>query len=108
MIQLTVLYGHPRSPEEFDHHYRENHVPLARKLPHLKGYTTTRPASLNPEEASPYYLIANLYFASMEEFQEALSSSQGQAAAGDLANFANGGATLLVGDVQLYEPVVIG
>jgi uncharacterized protein (TIGR02118 family) len=108
MIQLTVLYGHPRSSEAFDRHYRENHAPLARKLPRLKGYTTTRPASLNPEEASPYYLIANLYFASTEDFQEALSSAEGQAAAGDLASFANGGATLLVGEVELYEPVVIG
>lgn len=108
MIQLTVLYGHPRSTEAFDEYYRKNHVPLARKLPRLKGYTATGPASLNPEEASPYHLIANLYFASKEDLQQALISSEGQAAAEDLASFATGGATLLVGEVQIYEPVVMG
>lgn len=108
MIQLTVLYGHPESPEAFDRHYQETHAPLARKLPRLKGFTITRPNPLNPQEQSPYYLIANLYFASMEEFQEALHSPEGQAAAGDLASFATGGATLLVSEVHVYEPVVIG
>lgn len=108
MIQLTVLYGHPHSPEEFDRHYQETHAPLARKLPRLKGYTITRPASLSPQEQSPHYLIANLYFASMEDFQEALRSPEGQAAAGDLDNFATGGASLLVGEVHVYEPLVIG
>lgn len=108
MIQLTVLYGQPQSPEAFDRHYEETHAPLARKLPRLKGYTIIRPSSLNPQEPSASYLIANLYFATMDEFQEALSSPEGQAAAGDLANFATGGATLLVGDVHVYEPLVIG
>lgn len=108
MIQLTVLYGHPRSPEAFDRYYEETHAPLARRLPRLKGFTVTRPASLNPQEPSAYYLIASLYFATMDEFQEALRSSEGQAAAEDLANFATGGATLLAGEVHVYEPLVIG
>jgi uncharacterized protein (TIGR02118 family) len=108
MIQLTVLYGHPRSPEAFDRHYEQTHAPLARKLPRLKGFTITRPAALDPQEQSPYYLIANLYFASQDEFQEALRSPEGQAAAGDLAGFATGGATMLVAETCVFEPVVIG
>jgi hypothetical protein len=44
----------------------------------------------------------------MDEFQEALHSPEGQAAAGDLAGFATGGATLLVGEASVFEPVVIG
>ena len=108
MIQLTVLYGHPQSPEAFDRHYEESHAPLARKFPRLKGYTITRPTSLNPQEQSSHYLIANLYFETTEDLQEALASPEGQAAAGDLASFATGGATLLVGEVHVYDPVVIG
>jgi uncharacterized protein (TIGR02118 family) len=53
-------------------------------------------------------LLAELYFESMATFQAALPSPEGQAAAGDLPNFANGGVTLLVGEVVGYNPVLVG
>ena len=46
MIQLTVLYGHPQDPTAFDRYYREAHASLAKKIPGLKGYTSTKPAFL--------------------------------------------------------------
>ena len=107
MIQLTVLYGHPQDPTAFDRHYREAHASLAKKIPGLKGFTSTKPTSLAPQEQSPYYLIANLYFEHMGTFQVGLQSPEGQAAAGDLPNFATGGATLVVGEVEVYDPVSI-
>ena len=108
MIQITVLYGHPQDPAAFDRHYREIHAALARKIQGLKGYTVTKTTSLNPRDQSPYYLIANLYFESREEMQAALQSPEGQAATGDVPHFATGGATLLVGEVEVYDPVVLG
>lgn len=105
MIKLTVLYGQPQDPAAFDRHYRQNHTPLALKLPGLKGITVDRPKSLNPQEQSPYYLIADLYWSDMQSFQEALQSPESQAAAGDLQNFATGGATLLVGEIEVPIPV---
>jgi uncharacterized protein (TIGR02118 family) len=59
------------------------------------------------EAAAAPYVIANLYFDSMGAFQAALQSPEGQAVAGDLQNFASGGATLLVGEVQTSSPVTI-
>jgi len=44
----------------------------------------------------------------MGALQAALQSPEGQAAAGDLANFATGGATLVGGEVEVYVPVSIG
>jgi uncharacterized protein (TIGR02118 family) len=38
--------------------------------------------------------VATLYFNSLDAIKVALASPQGQAAAGDLANFADGGAEL--------------
>ncbi len=108
MIQLTALYGHPQDPAAFDRYYRETHVPLAKTLPGLKGYTANKPAPLNPQEQSPYYLIADLYFDDMGALQAALQSHAGQAAAGDLQNFATGGVTLVAGEVRVYDPVLIG
>jgi uncharacterized protein (TIGR02118 family) len=105
MVKLTVLYGQPQDPRAFDRHYQQVHAPLALKFPGLKGFTTDKPMTLNPQEQSPYYLIATLYWENMQAFQEALQSSEGQAAAADLQNFATGGATLLVGELEVAAPV---
>ena len=29
MIKITVLYGHPKNPQEFERYYAEKHMPLA-------------------------------------------------------------------------------
>jgi uncharacterized protein (TIGR02118 family) len=108
VIQLTVLYGQPHDTAAFDRHYQQTHAVLAQKIPGLKGYVTNKPASLNPQEPSPYYLIADLYFEDMAALQAALQSPEGQAAAGDLQNFATGGATLVAGETQVYHPVSLG
>ncbi len=107
MIQLTALYGHPQDTTAFDEYYQRTHAPLARKIPGLKGYTANKPAATNPQEKVPYYLIAELYFDTMEAFQSGLQSSEGQAAAADTQNFATGGVTLVVGEVQVYNTVSI-
>ncbi|HLX39302.1 MAG TPA: EthD family reductase [Ktedonobacteraceae bacterium] len=108
MFQLTVLYGQPQDPEAFDRYYEQTHAPLALKIPGVKGYTAARAASLNPQESSPYYLIANLYFDSQEAMGAAFESPEGHAAAGDVQNFATGGVTMLAGGTQVYDPVSLG
>jgi uncharacterized protein (TIGR02118 family) len=108
MIQLTVLYGQPQDSAAFDHYYQQTHATLVQKIPELKGYVMNKPAPLNPQKQSPYYLIGELYFESKAALQTALQSPEGQAAAGDMQNFATGGATLIVGEVQAYKPVSIG
>ena len=104
MIQLTVLYGQPQDSAAFDRHYQQTHVPLALKIPGLKGFVGNKSASLNPQEPSPYYFIVELYYEDMAAFQAALQSPEGQAAIGDFQNFATGGATQVVGEVQVYQP----
>ena len=107
MIQLTALYGHPQDPAAFDEYYQNTHSPLATKIPGLKGYIANKPTAINPQEKTPHYLIAELYFDSMEALQAGLQSSEGQAAAGDTQNFATGGVSLVIGEVQVYDAVSI-
>jgi uncharacterized protein (TIGR02118 family) len=45
-------------------------------------------------------MMAELYFAGPGELQNAFGSREGQAATADLANFASGGVTVLVGAVS--------
>ncbi|SDN99930.1 conserved hypothetical protein [Klenkia soli] len=92
---LTVAYGHPADPAAFDEHYRSTHLPLAEKLPGVRGLRALHTASLG-EDPAPYHLVVELTFDSLDQLRTGLGSPQGQAAAADLANFADGGATLFV------------
>lgn len=92
---LTVAYGHPADPAAFDSYYTSTHLPLAQTVPNVIDVAARHCTSLDSNPA-PYYLLAQLSFASAEDLQGALASCEGQAAAADLANFATGGATFFV------------
>ncbi|TWG94952.1 uncharacterized protein (TIGR02118 family) [Mesorhizobium sp. J18] len=94
MAKLLVLYKTPKDTAAFDEHYRSTHIPLAKKLPRLKKYEISKGGISAPAGKADLYLVATLHFDSMADIQDALASPEGQAAAGDLANFADGGVAL--------------
>lgn len=59
MMRFLVVYETPREPAAFDLHYREVHIPLAKKLPGLRRYTISRNAAA-VRGGEPYYLVAEL------------------------------------------------
>ena len=61
-------------------------------------YEFSKGGVMTPEGPSPYHLVATLKYATMADVQAAFASPEGQAAAADLANFATGGASLLIFD----------
>jgi uncharacterized protein (TIGR02118 family) len=90
MAQLLALYHQPADPAAFDRYYFETHVPLAKKVPGLRSYVRQRrPVNVIAGSPAPHF-IAELSFDSMADLQAALSSPEGQAAAGDLSNFRAG------------------
>lgn len=103
MIRLTVLYGHPDDPAEFDRYYQEVHLPIARKIEGLKGWTIGKCESVEGGEP-PYYLIVGLYAESREAMEAILASPAGQAAVKDVPNFATGGATFMYDEEEVLIP----
>lgn len=100
MIKVTVLYGHPIDIAVFETYYANIHLPLVAKTKEIKKseFTTFLP---NPNGSPPpYYRMAELYFVSPPELQQALASADGKAMAEDVANFASGGATVIVGTID--------
>ena len=95
MAQVLVLYNTPADPEAFDRYYHETHIPIAKLIPGLKSYRINS-SPVQALAGSAPHLVAILEFDSMADVQAALASTEGQAAAADLANFASGGATLLI------------
>jgi uncharacterized protein (TIGR02118 family) len=100
MAKLLVLYKKPKSAEAFDKHYASVHIPLAKKIPGLKKYDISTGTVGTPAGPSGIHLAATLYFDSLDALKAGLASPQGQAAAGDLANFADGGAELYMFDAK--------
>lgn len=98
MIKLTVLYGHPTDPQAFDEHYHNVHIPLAKKMNGLRGWTLGKCESADSETAPPYYMIVALYADSREAMEAILNSPEGKATIADLENFATGGATFFYSD----------
>lgn len=96
MPKLMVLYGKPADAAKFDAYYFERHVPMAKKLPGLRRYEVSAGAINMPQGGPPYHLVAQLEFDSMQALAAAMGSPEGKAVGADLANFATGGADLLV------------
>jgi uncharacterized protein (TIGR02118 family) len=100
MAEVLVIYKTPKDPAAFDKYYAETHIPLAKKLPGLRKYQISQGPVTAPTGASGVHLIATLTFDNMAEIQAALAGPEGQAAAGDLRNFATGGVDLMFYDTR--------
>lgn len=96
MAKLIALYRHPSDPDAFTSYYYSTHVPLAKTIPGLRRYEVNTSPVLALDGTSPYFLVATLTFDSVADFQAALASPEGVAAAGDLQNFAQAGVELVV------------
>lgn len=104
MVRLTVLYGHPEDPTEFDRYYREVHVPLAKRMRGIKGWTIGKCEAAEPGQESPYYMIVGLYANSRADMEAILNSPEGKATIADVPNFANGGVTFMYDEEEVLVP----
>lgn len=100
MIKLTVLYGHPESPEDFETYYREKHLPVAQVIPNLARLETARTMPSPSGGEPPYFRVAEMWFEDLATLGAALASEQGQVASADIANFATGGTTRFLSEID--------
>jgi uncharacterized protein (TIGR02118 family) len=108
MYRLTVLYGHPKDPEAFDRYYHEVHVPIAKKMKGIRGWTIGKCESAVTGEPPPYYLIVGLYADSRAELDAILASPEGQAAIADVPRFASGGCKFIFDEEVVLIPYALG
>lgn len=94
-----MLYNKPADPEAFDRHYREVHIPLAKKLPGLRRYTVSNNLSAG-RGGDGFYLVAELEWDDRAAMQQAFESPEGKAASEDVPKFASGGSQTLIFEVE--------
>jgi len=100
MVKLTVLYGHPDDPAAFEEYYANTHAPLVEKIPGLQRFEAARAVATPDGSELPYQRIAELYFEDIEQLQGSLASEEGQTTVADLQNFATGGATIFIAEID--------
>ncbi|MBV9050490.1 MAG: EthD family reductase [Solirubrobacterales bacterium] len=105
MVKIVVLYGHPSDPAAFENYYANNHRPLVAKVPNLQRFEAGRIIGTPDGSEASFYRVAELWFNGQEELQAAMSSPEGQETAGDLPNFATGGATVLIAEYSASEAI---
>jgi uncharacterized protein (TIGR02118 family) len=104
MTRLTVLYGHPSDPAEFDRYYQEVHLPIARKMKGFKGWTIGKCEATAPGEKPAYYMIVGLYADTRADLEAILATPEGMAAIADVPNFATGGCTFMYDEEIVLIP----
>jgi uncharacterized protein (TIGR02118 family) len=99
MAKLVILYGHPEDPAAFEDYYANHHLSYAAKhMPNVRGAENMRVISTADGSRAPYYRVSQLAYDSMEDLRAGIASEDGRSTIADLANFATGGATLLIAD----------
>jgi len=100
MVKLSLLYGHPADPMDFESYYANTHLPLAAKIQGLRRTEFSLVKGTADGSKPAFYRIAELYFDDMDHMQKVMGSAEGRLAVADLPNFANGGVTTLVSEIS--------
>jgi len=107
MVKLIALYKKPENLEEFERNYFESHLPLASKIPGLLRAEISR-ISGGPAGDPEYFLMAELYFESLDALNQGMASEAGKAAGKNLRSFAKDIVTMMVGEVEERIPAPVG
>jgi uncharacterized protein (TIGR02118 family) len=89
-VKITVLYGAPKSPDDFEKYYAEHHMPMVYKLKGVRRIELAK-ALATPGAAAPaYYRVTELWFSSMKKMQAVTATAEWQEIAADVPKFASG------------------
>jgi uncharacterized protein (TIGR02118 family) len=100
MVKLTVLYGHPTDAAAFEKYHAETHTPIAKQIKTLRRFELAKTVGAPDGSKAKFYRSADLYFDDLDHLRRVLASPEGRRAANDLGNFATGGVTVMVSEVQ--------
>jgi len=100
MVKTVVLYGHPEDPAAFEEYYASTHMPIAARMSGVSRFEASRALPAPDGTPAPFYRVAELWFDSAEQMQATMGSPEGRATSADIANFATGGVTFMVAEVD--------
>jgi len=87
MYKMVAIFKVPNDVESFDKYYQEIHTPLTKKVPGIKEFRVSKVFG-TPRGKSDIHLIADIVFASKEDFKAAMGSPEMMNSGKDTINFA--------------------
>jgi uncharacterized protein (TIGR02118 family) len=99
MVKLIALYRTPADVASFNKHFFDIHVPLTKKIPGLRKMEITKVTGAPMGEAK-YFLMAEMYYDTMDAMNAGNASPEGKAAARDIMSFAADVGVFFFGEVQ--------
>lgn len=101
MAFVTVIYNTPKDAKAFEKYYWETHVPLVGQKQAEVGFVAAELTKFDATldgKAPTYYRQAVLWFRSMADLEQGIATPGFKAIGDDLANFATGGLTGMIGE----------
>ena len=99
MYKVTLLYGHPDDPEEFERYYTSTHAAVsdgvAERAIRAEKWKVLPDGAESPP---PYYRISELWFDTREDLEITMTSQAMRRSLEDLDNFATGGTVILTSE----------
>jgi len=96
VVKVVMLYPPPQRMETFETVYLQEHVPLVlARLPGLTRYVLSKVLWADDGEP-PFFLLAELYFPSLEALQHGFTPPIAQAISAHAAAISTGGAPLML------------
>jgi uncharacterized protein (TIGR02118 family) len=92
-IKVTVLYGHPKSPEDFEKYYFGTHMPLVTAAKGGKRTETSKCPPAADGSQAPFYRIFEVWFDSQADMAAITGTDAWKKVVADVPNFATGGIT---------------
>ena len=103
MTKVSVLYPAGEGKTFDMDYYCNKHIPMVAGLlgDSVKGVTVEKGiGSGDPNIATPFYAVGNLYFNSVSDFEKSFGPNAEQIM-GDTKNFANSEPVVLIGEVVI-------
>lgn len=98
MHKFFALYKKPEDVPAFMHHYQTVHAPLAKTIPGLEKLVVNRITGNAFGGEAPYFLIAEMQFATKEAFDAAMRSEENRETGRDAMKMAPGLITGLIAE----------
>ncbi len=87
MYKLIATYKTPNNVEDFEKHYQDVHAPITKKIPNLKELRINRVFGA-PNGKPELYMVAELCFATKDDFKSAMGTKEAMESGKDLMGFA--------------------
>lgn len=96
IVKVVMLYPPPKCMEAFETVYLQEHVPLVlARIPNLTRYVLCKVLWADNGEP-PFFLLAELYFPSLEALQHGFTPTVAQEISAHAAAISTGGAPLML------------